>query len=534
MSMYETPEQRRMRELQNRINVLENQSRKKEKENKKLQEAMNIARREAELENKRLELKMAEEMRESANRERNITNARIRAIDEQNRERERLLNNKISEMKKNHDQKIQKMETLFKEENQNLKKEIGKTRSEMHQGFTRIRQETDRKLQKQSAEYQQKLDSLSVSVNKKISQVNERIDDLMTSLSEKEKNDRAMAEYWVESAEKYLNNLKKGFKPQLFEERKVRELEQAVENARQDLQNGFYGNVILLSRDSCAKAMDMKQDLAAKELEWNYRFNALSTRKTELLSALENAEKHESYVFTDEDGERVEADGDLDYWTYGKFSELSREIEYGMDQLRNVEGMSSEQLTEAEETLLDQQSRLNALLGNARSNVAMALTRLDTAAMIAEALDENYMMDDVEGAYFDEEERNAYHASFYNPRSGKKAVITITPDVKEDGSVENIIDVHTMDETYSEGDDEIKNVQLQHNVQKVVAQVCEQEDCSFPCSNRNHEQMVSEIKKLGNIEQVRRGNPEVKVKVPQQREQTVSQTAAQQHVQRRH
>lgn len=91
----------------------------------------------------------------------------------------------------------------------------------------------------------------------------------------------------------------------------------------------------------------MKEDLAAAELEWNYWFNAVKTRETELIQAFDSAE-HRVYEIDTEDGIIIYDNG-MDYWTYGQLTIVRNQMTELRQSLENTTDMTLEELQAAEE-----------------------------------------------------------------------------------------------------------------------------------------------------------------------------------------
>lgn len=87
----------------------------------------------------------------------------------------------------------------------------------------------------------------------------------------------------------------------LFDEKRLRRLEQNLRDAQQDIETGHYDSAIKTGRDTFRDAMEMKEDLAALDLEWNYRFNTLRNTEERLLEDLDSAE-HRVYCIDTNDG----------------------------------------------------------------------------------------------------------------------------------------------------------------------------------------------------------------------------------------
>lgn len=91
-------------------------------------------------------------------------------------------------------------------------------------------------------------------------------------MAQKESDAKELSIYWVQEAERLVRELKETYRDSLFDEKRLRRLEQNLRDAQQDIETGHYDSAIKTGRDTFRDAMEMKEDLAALDLEWNYRF----------------------------------------------------------------------------------------------------------------------------------------------------------------------------------------------------------------------------------------------------------------------
>ena len=338
MSEYESPEQRQIRELRNQIYSLNSQNSRQSSENNYLRQQIENIRRQQSVENERVMQQMRAQQERIQQQQRAIQQERvnmsstIQELDREVRERERLQNEKIVTMREQHARQIDSMNAQFREETEGLRgdiqrvqsdtrrnsEEIQRTQAEMKSRLAELRTETDRKLREQKDDLQRTIVSISTKLEEKITSVDAKVQSLVSQMAQKESDAKELSIYWVQEAERLVRELKETYRDSLFDEKRLRRLEQNLRDAQQDIETGHYDSAIKTGRDTFRDAMEMKEDLAALDLEWNYRFNTLRNTEERLLEDLDSAE-HRVYCIDTNDG-TIEYDNGIDYWTNGQLT----------------------------------------------------------------------------------------------------------------------------------------------------------------------------------------------------------------------
>lgn len=506
MSHYETPEQRQIRELRNKISSMTNQANYQASQNSTLRRELDIVRRQQQAENARL-LQQMQQQQDSSRRDRAQMSAMIRELDNQIEERERLQRQRIQAMQSQHETQIHRLEQEFQTERNGLQEEIRQTRSEMQRGLSQLRTETDQKLQRQREESQRNLTQMSAKLEGQISAVDQKVNSLAQEIAAKNQGDRELAEYWAQEAARILGQIKESFREQLMDQKRIAILERRIRQANDDIIGGQYQSAISSGREAFFDALDMKEDLAAAELEWNYWFNSVRAREGQLLQELESAENR-VYEIDTEDGPITYSNG-IDYWTFGQLSILREQISKTRNRLQNIGGMTMVQLQQAEEQLRALQEQLALVENAAHINVAMSVSRYETATKIGNILDSNYEMIDSDGEFFGREDREEYHAIFQNPITGDQVAVVITPIPDDSGVVTNHIEliVGNADNNPVTRDRIVREVAEKLRMSGV-------EGCSFPCARRFGDSTAQEVARVGDISAVECGDEKARASLP--------------------
>ena len=473
MSYTETPEQRQIRILRNSISSMRGDNDRLSSQNRRLEREMELVRRQQQLENER----MAIQMRQLQQQERAARTAALQALDAEVKEKERLQSEKIRAMQTQHAAQMQQLQSQFQSERQGLREEIHQSRAELRTGLAQLRTETDEKLRQQRTEHQAELAQLNSKWEGQLSQVDQKVNALAQQIVEREQGQRELAVYWSQEAERLVRQLRENFRDQLLDRRRMTVLERKIRQAQEDIQGGQYQSAITAGRDAFFDALDSKEDLAAAELEWNYWFNAVKTREAQLLESLDAAQ-HRVYTIP-MDGEEVEEDSGIDYWTYGQLSITQTHIDQLRQQLTQLDNATTTELQERVEQIRGLQEELALVENAAHINVAMSLSRFETASKIGHILDENYEMIDSDGDFFSEENREEYHAIFQNPVTRDQMAVVITPLPDEAGVVTNHVELIV-------GNADNNPVTRDRIAQEVAEKLRASgvEGCAFPCARR--------------------------------------------------
>lgn len=502
MSHFETAEQRRIRKLEQQIRRLESLDNSRE-----LQREIDRLRRQQKEENANLteQLRVQEELTRV---ERAQASEQISALHREVQERERIQQQRIQVMQQQHDRKISQMQSDFKQQNNQLNAKINQTRAEMKQEANRIRVETSQKLRQQKDELQREISQASQKLENRISQVDQKVDSLAQQIAARDQGDKELAQYWAQEAARMLNQLRETFRQQLLDEKRVARLERRISQANNDIQGGQYQSSITAGREAFFDALDMKEELVAAELEWNYWFNGVKLREQQLLEALDSAQNR---VYEVESlGETIQYTNGIDYWTFGQLSVLQNQVDQVRQRMRNIDAMHTSELEQLENDLHSLQEQLALIENAAHINVAMSLSRFEVATKIGDILGDEYSMIDSDGEFFGREDRDEYHAIFQNPNTNDQVAVVITPILDDAGIVTNHIEL-----IVGNADN---NPLTRQRIADAVAEKLRTsglEGCAFPCARRFGDDTGQEVARVGNINAVEVGDETARASLPQ-------------------
>lgn len=503
MSHYERYEDRQIRELRAQLRTATRNSADSAATNANLRRELDRLRNEQNTANANLVQRLEQQLADSQ-RQVDQQNQAVKDLAAQLQEQERLRNQQIAAMRERHTADMEQLNTRLQTEHQGLRQELQRTRTEMLADLANLRTETANALQAQRLETQRSLTQLNTQLQGQINEVNYRVDALTQQIAAKENGQRELATFWVQQAQRLLQQLQDTFREQFFDTKNLAALERNIRDAHSDISHGLYQSSVTAGRDAFYNALDMKEDLAAAELEWNYWFNAIKEQEAQLLQDLDSA-NNQVYEFRSR-----KYTGGVDYWTNGRLTPIRNRFHAVQGTLQNADRMTVQQLQQAEEQLRSMQEDLVTAENTAHTNVAMSISRYEMARKIGSILGANYAMSDQDGEYFNEENRDEYHAIFKNPATDDRIAVVITPQTDPDTG---LITNHAELLIGYRGNDAATRDQMS----EIIATRLRQEgvaNCHFPCAQRYGRSTNHEADRVGDIAAVAAGNATARAAQP--------------------
>jgi len=516
MSEYETAEQRQIRELRNQISSINSQAYKQSSENNLLRQQLEEVRKQQEAENVRIMQRIQQQQQTFkqqnllVQQERANMSIAIQSLDRELKEKERLQNEKIKSMESQYSQQIASMNAEFQKEQQGLRRNIiqlqeenqrtqealHRTQAEMISGFDEIKREADRKIQSQRDELKREIVHESARLENEISAIDARIRSITAHLANEKEYSKELATYWFQEAERLIRELEDTYRESLFDRRRMDIIRQKLENAKQDIEMG---------QPAIVPAREAFQD-SILEMEWHYWYNVLRNDEQQLLDNLDSA-KHRIYIF-DNGGERMEYDNGIDYWTNGQLSIVINRVENLRQQMGELESATIDDIKKYEEQIRSLIEELALIENASHINVAMSLSRFQTAVKIGEILGKEFEMVESDGDFFLEENREEYHAIFQNPLTGDRVAVVITPIFDEAGVVQNHIELIADNGMDNDCENRVK---IHNTVSRILSENGVQDMHLERCAGRHGNNTQDVIEKTGNIAAVVAGDESVRL-----------------------
>lgn len=481
MSYRETPEQRQIREMKERLRRVEAENGASSRRAKELQQQLQRAQAQMQNAQRRADAIIAEQRRRN-----DQLSANLQALDRQVQQQEQL-----------HLQRIQQIQQQHRQDMVQQQRQLQQTAAALQQGITQTRREVEalgRHVEEEVSDIRATRDRDIAWARGELDSVNQRIDTMQQAIAQ----NAELAEYWIQQAQRITAEIREG-RPEKFLRPDWEALQQAVADAVSDLSQGREQVAVSGGRTAFREALELRTRLAEEEARWQQTLGAVRTLEQSLLSGLQTAE---STVYEMElDGETVSDDSGLDYWSYGHYAIVRQRIDDALARLNaNTDDLSTEQLAELEQELTSLLAELALVQNAGADNFTMAQARFGLAQRIGALLGDDYQMVEQDGDFFRREPNDEYHAVFRNPETGMTAVVVITPEVDGNGRVTNHAEL--LVDTVS------NDPALNASVNQAVVEGLQEshEDFALPCSGQYGDKTGAEAQRMGDISAVSAGS----------------------------
>lgn len=511
MSHYETREQRQIRQLQQNLRAATQQNEQSRRAQAELERALRRSEKERQRAERELQTRIERQQREIERQQRSLQdqhrrngrlNQAVEAINATIVAQEQRQTARLQQLQEQRARDQERQNARITQVSQQLQGQITQTRRELEGQLSALRTETDQQLSAIRAQRDRDIAWTREQLNETNTRINE-IESSVEAMQRTLEQHREIAEYWLSQAERLRAEIRESLRPEHFESQRWAQLQQTIENANSDIRNGMYQVAASNGREAYQEAYELRNDLIAQEMEWQQTLEAVRQLESALL---ENAAAAEARTYEFElDGEQITERRGVDYWTYGQLSVLNGRISELRSRLNaDTDSLSTDDLRRFQQELAGLLTELGLLENAAAANLAMAQGRYNMVERIGEVLGDQFLMDEADGDYFAQENRDEYHAVFRNPNTGTEAVVTITPLIGEDGVVVNHAEL-----IINEPDND-PNARAAIN-DAVVRQVAQEvEDFALPCSGQYGENTNQEAQRTGDISAVSEGNEQVR------------------------
>jgi len=259
----------------------------------------------------------------------------------------------------------------------------------------------------------------------------------------------AVAQNCIETADFLLGNIRTNFNHSRFTPNRLEKLERNLEFARTSLQRDRAPQAAMpIARTVFSDAMELKDEVAVLQAEWNLCFSNLEIQMISLSYAFEDAENAEytDYIINENgESEQESHTALINRFSDGKLTDAQKQFDnLRKHVLNDKDAITIEELHQAERELNEIYQKLLNARGIARVNFVMANRRGEIASEIAYVLNQQYEAELIEACYFGNQwGNNALFTKLTHQNDGvsiSEFMIVITPQQNESGIVttENI------------------------------------------------------------------------------------------------
>jgi hypothetical protein len=354
-----------------------------------------------------------------------VMDARLKALHAEMLRADQQQNDRLAEYAKEHREALE-------EQARQAKSEIGNLKNEMNRSLTVQRKALERELAKQRAEMNLKIQNNREIINNVVERINR-----MEESSEKHYE---LAQYWVEQANGLVKDISR-YRHELFAPGELGKLRNELANAARDIQARAYQSAIITGRGAFQNASDLKPRIISAENEWN-RVYAVWRRESAVAASDFVDSVHLVYeIDTTEGREKIPAR--LDYWTNGKLSIIQSRLDRLQTSMLDINNLSVDALLHGLGELDCLKDELSVVKKTGKENLLCSHNRYVKACCFADLLEENFAMNNCEGDYEEQEQRNAYIGIYKNDSTGDVIAVRIQPVPDESGVMNrDLMEVH--------------------------------------------------------------------------------------------
>jgi hypothetical protein len=315
--------------------------------------------------------------------------------------------------------------------------QVGQYIGSMWNHFDQVIAETtdqfDRTIQNQYQETQQELVSLSHSLWQMAA-------DTAANAAASAEAKREIAESWLFAAEQYCSYIQQYYNFEQFIPGRVEWLERQLEQTRQNLEMGLSEAVIATSQQLYLTFSELRIELERLQNEWIFLYQAAWEGINRLLI---QANECQYIQAIDLDGNLIDLQIDLDYWSEGQLSDTYDRASAIRDQIGDPAQLPDREFLRRllEEEIPNLLKELEEIAVMGRINVLNSQLRINLADLVVRALQEQGFALK-ESDYDERDMRLAYGAHMLN-QEGNQVIIQVAPVGKKLG--ENELHLRSMD-----------------------------------------------------------------------------------------
>ena len=244
----------------------------------------------------------------------------------------------------------------------------------------------------------------------------------------------------AQDAQIILDAIAGRYRHEQFAPGQLSKLQRELGDSRQSLAAGMPEAALATAQSVYNGLSDLRLELEQLEREWEtWRGRALASTRELLSEAARNRQVHG----LDLQGQPVDMEIEVDWWTDGKLNALQKEVEHEIVRLEESRNLTTIDLRKVvEERAPALQQKLAEVLAEARLAVISSQLRYSIADLVVQALeDQGFDIDG--GVYQGQDMRNGYYAKVLHPDGGE-VVVAVTPDARQLG--QNLLEINSYDE----------------------------------------------------------------------------------------
>ena len=303
----------------------------------------------------------------------------------------------------------------------------------------RLRLETLHLLAEQDAQLRSLIADERQARQQQVQNLQTQIHTLVSGLQTNEQRKIELAQTWVSNAQTILDFITGHYRCEQFAPGQLAKLQRELQDARRNLSSQAPEAALSTAQSACNGLSDLRLELERLEHEWQFWRSAALDATHQLLT---EAARNRQVSGIDINGQPVDLDIEVDWWTEGKLTALQKDVEKEIIRLEEHPKLSTDELRKVvEATAQALRQRLGEVIAEARLAVVSSQMRYSIADLVVQALEEQGF-DVQDGVYQGQDMRNGYYAKVAHP-DGSEVVVSVSPDAKQAG--QNLLEINSYD-----------------------------------------------------------------------------------------
>ncbi|TRD15475.1 hypothetical protein [Palleronia caenipelagi] len=277
-------------------------------------------------------------------------------------------------------------------------------------------------------------------LNEHRAEVSAQLEDIRDEITADKETQRYYAEQRVSDVAKLMALLAKDADTERFAPGELASLEARLEDARNAISLGQHQAAFSGAQERYYDYQELRVKIAERQALWSARLE-LALRQSERVAGDIAAANEARYQFGEDQQSDVAAE--VDFWSWGRLSELKAAHEDIAAQLSNATDLSAEDLERLETELIELEGEIVATVALARERLIQSQHRRDIGEAVLESFEGTiWQLDD--NSYEGEDFRRGLHLKMKN-EAQEEIVVSITPNETADGGMSSVVEVNFFD-----------------------------------------------------------------------------------------
>lgn len=288
----------------------------------------------------------------------------------------------------------------------------------------------------------------------------------VTSIARNEENKESSAREWIESCTQLSDFIKERYNHHKFYPKEFDNILQRLNLAIRNLNQGLVDSGLQFAQEAFLRFSELRASLEEKTSTWQAMYQVLSDEVNSLFQEVANTPVISAIGI---EGEDLNVDINLDYWTNGKYKALQKSLGKLVSMLdRHRDDIGFEDFDKlSTETIPTLRNLFSEIILEARQNALNAQIKINVAYLTMKAL-EKHGFSLKQTQYENGDMRNTFAAELCD-EDGSNIIVRVTPNKVSHSSR---LSIDTIDDTIHTEDEFMQRwMEINHSLEEAGVQV---------------------------------------------------------------